>query len=145
MAQKKGESMKEFAERVRCMAVRAFPSLGRAGVELYSVEFFLKELGNKRTSVAGLNKAPDSIGNTVDWAKNFEANVSWVGEDSKARVVEEMTDEGQVYRLEEIKGEGAFRVEKWATWWGLVLGMHGVRTGKMGGREKGGLVWGGVE
>ena len=33
--QKKGESMEEFAERVRCMAVRAFPSLGRAGVELY--------------------------------------------------------------------------------------------------------------
>ena len=57
-----------------------------------------------------------------------------------------MTDEGQVYRLEgEIKGEGAFRVEKWATWRGLVQGMHGVRTGKMGSREKGGLVWGGVE
>ena len=31
---KKGESMEEFAERVRCMAV---PSLGTAGVELYSV------------------------------------------------------------------------------------------------------------
>ena len=46
---------------------------------------------------------------------------------------------------EEIKGEGAFRVEKWATWQGFVLGMHGVRTGKMGSREKGGLVWGGVE
>ena len=26
--------------------------------------------------------------------------MSWVGEDSKARVVEEMTDEEQVYRLE---------------------------------------------
>ena len=92
--------MEEFAERVRCTAVRAFLSLGRAGVELYSVEFFLKGLGNKRTSLAVLDKAPDSIGKAVDWAKNFEANVSWVGEDSKARVVEEMTDEGQVYRLD---------------------------------------------
>ena len=82
------------------MAVRAFPSLERAGVELYSVEFFLKGLGNKRTSLAVLDKAPDSIGKAVDWANNFEANVSWVGEDSKARIVEEMTDEGQVYRLE---------------------------------------------
>ena len=99
VAQKKGESMEEFAERVRCMAVRAFPSLGSAGVELYSVEFFLKGLGNKRTSLAVLDKAPDSIGKAVDWAKNFEANVSWVGEDSKARVVEEMTDKGQVSRL----------------------------------------------
>ena len=77
------------------MAVRAFPSLGRAGVELYSVELFLKGLGNKRTSLEVLDKAPDSIGKAVDWAKNFEANVSWVVEDSKARVVEEMTDEGQ--------------------------------------------------
>ena len=100
VAQKKGESMEEFAERVRCMAVRAFPLLGRAGVELYSVEFFLKGLGNKRTSLAVLDKVPDSIGKAVDWANNFEANVSWVGEDSKARVVEEMTDERQVYRLE---------------------------------------------
>ena len=56
------------------MAVRAFPLLGRAGVELYSVEFFLKGLGNKRTSLAVLDKAPDSIGKAVDWAKNFEAN-----------------------------------------------------------------------
>ena len=122
------------------MAVRAFPSLERAGVELYSVEFFLKGLGNKRTSLAVLDKAPDSIGKAVDWAKNFEANVSWVGEDSKARMVEEMTDEGQVYRLEGgNNGEGAFRVEKWATWQDLVLGMHGIRTGKMGSREKSGL------
>ena len=87
--------MEEFAERVICMAVRAFPLLGRAGVELYSVEFFLKGLGNKRTSLVVLDKAPDSIGKAVDWANNFEANVSCVGEDSKARVVEEMTDEGQ--------------------------------------------------
>ena len=36
-------------------------------------------------------------------------------------------------------------MEKWATWQGFDLGMHGVRTGKMGSREKGGLVWGGVE
>ena len=50
--------MEEFAEWVRCMAVRAFPSLGRAGVELYSVEFFLKELGNKRTSLAGFGQGP---------------------------------------------------------------------------------------
>ena len=78
---KKGESMEEFAERVRCMAVGAFPSLGRAGVELYSVEFFLEGLGNKITSLAVLDKAPDSIGKAVDWAKNFEAIVSWVGED----------------------------------------------------------------
>ena len=47
-----------------------------------------------------MDKAPDSIGKAVDWAKNFEENVRWVVEDSKARVVEEMTDEGQVYRLE---------------------------------------------
>ena len=66
--------MEEFAERVRCMAVRAFPSLGRAGVE-----FFLKGLGNKRTSLAVLDKAPDSIGKAVDWAKSFEANVSCGG------------------------------------------------------------------
>ena len=88
VAQEKGESIEEFAEWVRCMAVRAFPSLGRAGVELYSVEFFLKGLRNKRTSLAVLDKAPDSIGKAVDWANNFEANVSWVGEDSKARIVE---------------------------------------------------------
>ena len=92
--------MEEFAEQVRCMALRAFPSLGRAEVELYSVEFFLKGLRNKRTSLALLDKATDSIGKAVDWAKNFEANVSWVGEDSTARVMEEMTDKGQVYRLE---------------------------------------------
>ena len=36
-------------------------------------------------------------------------------------------------------------MEKGVTWWGLVLGIHGVRTGKMGSRENGGLVWGGVE
>ena len=47
-----------------------------------------------------LDNAPDSIGKAVGWENNFEANVSWVREDSKARVVEEMTDEGQVYRLE---------------------------------------------
>ena len=82
---KKGESMEEFAERVRWMVVRAFPSLGRAGVELYSVEFFLKGLGNKRTSLSVLDKAPDSIGKAVDWAKNFEANVSWVAEDSTGK------------------------------------------------------------
>ena len=108
--------MEEFAERIRCMAVRAFPSLGRAGVELYSVELFLKGFGNKRTFLAVLDKAPDSIGKAVEWAKNLEANVGWVGEDSRAMVVEEMTDEGQVYRLKGgNKGEGAFRVEKWAT------------------------------
>ena len=36
-------------------------------------------------------------------------------------------------------------MEKWATWRGFVLGMHGARTGKMGSREKGGLVWGALE
>ena len=36
-------------------------------------------------------------------------------------------------------------MDKWATWQGFVLGMHGVRTGIMGSREKGWLVWGGVE
>ena len=96
-----------------------------------------------------MDKAPDSIGQAVDWANKFEANVSWVWEDSNARVVEEMTDERQLYRLDGGNiGEGAFYVEKWATWRGLVLGMHGVRTKvrtKMGSREKGGLVWGGVE
>ena len=83
------ESTEEFSERVRCMAVRAFPSLGRAGVELYAVEFFPKGLGNKRTSLAVLDKAPDSIGRAVDWVNKLEANVSWVGEDSKAMIVEE--------------------------------------------------------
>ena len=100
VAQKKGESLEEFAEQVRCMAVRVFPSLGRAGVELYSVEFFLTGLGHKRTSLVVLDKAPDSIGKAVDWAKKFEVNVSWAGENSKARIVEEMMDEGQVYRFE---------------------------------------------
>ena len=64
-----------------------------------------------------------------------------MGEDSKARIVEDMTDEGQVYRLEGgNEGEGAYHVEKWATWRGLVLGTHAVRTGKMGSREKSWLV-----
>ena len=49
----------------RYMAVRAFPSLGRARVELYAVEFFLKGLGNKRTSLAVLFKAPASIEKVV--------------------------------------------------------------------------------
>ena len=53
-----GKAIEEFAERVICMAVRAFPSLGRAGVELYAVEFFLKGLRNKRTSLAVWDKAP---------------------------------------------------------------------------------------
>ena len=75
------------------MAVRAFPLLGRAGVE-----FFLKGLGNKRTSLAVLDKAPDSIGKAVDWAKNFEANVSWVCGRFKGKGCGR--DEGQVYRLE---------------------------------------------
>ena len=82
------------------MVVRAFPSLGRAGVELYAVEFFLKGLGNKRTSLSVLDKTPDSIGSAVDCANNFEVNVGWVCEDSKARIVEKMAEEGQVYRLE---------------------------------------------
>ena len=42
-----GGDIKEFAERVRCLAVRAYPTWGRADVELYAVEFFLKRLGNK--------------------------------------------------------------------------------------------------
>ena len=48
-------------------------------VELYAVELFLKGLGNKRVSLAALDKAPDSIGRVVDWENNFEANVSGVG------------------------------------------------------------------
>ena len=58
--------------------MRAFSSLGRAGVELYVVEFFLKGLRNKRTSLTGLYKSPDTIGRAVDRARNFEENVSWV-------------------------------------------------------------------
>ena len=60
--------------------------------------------------------------------------MSWVGEDSKASIVEEMTDESDKYTgwREEIKEEGDIRVEKWATGSGLVLGMDGVRTGKIG-------------
>ena len=82
------------------MAVRAFPSLGRAGVELYVVEFFLKGLGNKKTSLAVLDNIPDSIGRAVDYVNNFEANVSWAGEDSKTHSVEQMTEDEQVYMLE---------------------------------------------
>ena len=138
--------MEEFAERVRCMTVRTFLSLGRAGVELYSVEFFLKGLGNKRTTLAVLDKAPDSIGKAVDWANNFEANVSWVGEDSKARVVEEMTDEGQVYRLEGgNKGGRCFSYGEVGHMVGSCPRNALRRTGKMGSREKGGMVWGVVE
>ena len=81
------------------MAVMAFPSLGRAGVELYSVEFFLKGLGNKRNFLEIFDKTPDSIGKAIDWAYNLEVKVSWVGDNLKAIVVEEMTDEGQVYGL----------------------------------------------
>ena len=66
--------------------MRTFSSLGRAGVELYVVEFFLKGLGNKRTSLTVLDKSPDSIGRAVDRARNFEANVSWVRETQKQRV-----------------------------------------------------------
>ena len=40
-----------------------------------------KTQGKKRTSLAVFDKAPDSIGRAVDWGNNFEANVSWVGED----------------------------------------------------------------
>ena len=49
--------MEEFAERVRCMSVMAFPSLGRTGLELYSLEFFVKGLGNKRNSLSVLDEA----------------------------------------------------------------------------------------
>ena len=38
------------------------------------------------------------------------------------------------------KWEGAFRVEEWATCRGLVLEKHGVSTGKMGSKEKSGLL-----
>ena len=61
VTQKKGEAIAEFSERVRCMVVRAFPSLARAVVELYTLEFFLKGLGNKRTSLAVLDKAPEEV------------------------------------------------------------------------------------
>ena len=43
------------------MEVRAFPSLGKAKVKLYAVEFFLKGLRNKRTCLAILDKAPGSV------------------------------------------------------------------------------------
>ena len=36
----------------------------------------------------------------MDWARNLEANVSWVEGDSKARIVEEMTEEWHVIRLD---------------------------------------------
>ena len=38
--------------------------------------------------------------------------MSWVGEDSKARIVEEMMDEGQVYRL-----EGGHKGGRCFSWW----------------------------
>ena len=60
VAQKRGESIEEFAERVRYMAMRAFPSLGRAGVELYAVEFFLKGLGNKRRTFLAVWTRPQT-------------------------------------------------------------------------------------
>ena len=72
----------------------------------------------------------------MDWAKNFEAIVSWVGEDSKARIVEEMTEEGQVYRLEGGNKVGrCFSCGEVSHMTGVVLGLHGVKTGKE---------WGGV-
>ena len=78
-----GEAIEEFAEWVRCMTVRELPSLGRAGVELYAVEFFLTRLGGEKRGLPWrfLDKVPDSIGGAVDWGNNLEANVSWVGED----------------------------------------------------------------
>ena len=36
-------------------------------------------------------------------------------------------------------------MEKWVTWRGLVLGIHGVKTGTTSSREKSGVVLGGVE
>ena len=42
----------------------------------------------------------------MDWASNLEANVSWVGGDSKSRIVKEMTEEGQLFRLEGGNKEG---------------------------------------
>ena len=39
------------------MAVRAFPRCRRVDRELYALEFFLKGLGNKRASLAVLDKA----------------------------------------------------------------------------------------
>ena len=61
-----------------------------------------------------------------------------MGEDSKARACGRDDGRGTIIQAwrEEIKGEGAFRVEKWATWQGFVLGMHGVRTGKNGFKER---------
>ena len=57
-----------------------------------------------------------------------------------------MTDEGQVYRLDGgNKGGRCFSCGEVGHIVGFVLGMHGVRTGKMGSRKKGGLVRGGVE
>ena len=85
----------------------------------------------------GLDKAPDSIGKVVDYARNCETNVSWVGYDSKARIVEDMTEEGQVYRLEgRNKGGSCFSCGEVGYMAGLVPGMHGIRTGKMGARGK---------
>ena len=88
------------------MAMREFPSLGRVGVELYVVEYFLTGLRNKKASLAVLDKASDSIGMAVDGAMNFEANVSWLGGDSKARIVEKINEEGQVFKLERGKKGG---------------------------------------
>ena len=57
------------------MVVKQFPSWRRAEVELHSLEFFLKGLGNMRTSLAILDNAPYSIGRAVYWEMYFEVNL----------------------------------------------------------------------
>ena len=56
--------------------------------------------------------------------------MNWVGGDSKERIVEEMTEEGHVFRLEGGRGKVHFSFGEVATWQGLVLGMHEVRMEK---------------
>ena len=54
------------------------------------------------------DNAPDSIGRAVDWVRNLEkANLRWVG-DSRARIVENMIEEGQVFKL-----DGGHKGGKW--------------------------------
>ena len=67
------------------------------------ISFFGKSMGiiicSSVLSLAVLDKEPDSIGRAIDLSNTFEANVSWVGGDSKARIVEDMMDDGQLFRL----------------------------------------------
>ena len=78
-------------------------------MELYGVEVFLKGLGNKRISLAVLDKAPDSIVRAVEYLSKCELG----GGVSIAMIVEVRTEEGQVFRLEGRNKGGPVNVFLW--------------------------------